>query len=96
MYPYHIQRIQHIEPVDMCNRLELCRLINSKPHMISNILFADEAHTRRTREKNYSSEFSALQEASTTLQCFVRGYKFSGHTSKKIIQADGGHFEKGA
>jgi hypothetical protein len=28
--------------------------------------------TRWTREKNYSSEYSALQEAPTTLQCFLR------------------------
>jgi hypothetical protein len=44
MYPYHVQHIQHMEPVDMCSRLELCHWINSKPHMIHNILFTDEAH----------------------------------------------------
>jgi len=44
MYPYNIQRIQHLEPADMCSRLELCRWINSNSHMIHNILFTDKAH----------------------------------------------------
>jgi len=46
MYPYLIQRIQHLEPADMFNQLELCCRINSNPHMIHNILFTEEAHTR--------------------------------------------------
>jgi len=45
MYPYHIQCIQHLEPVDICSRLELCRYIISNPQTIRNILFTDEAHT---------------------------------------------------
>jgi hypothetical protein len=44
MYPYHIQRIQYLEPEDMCSLLELCHWINSNPHMICNILFTNEAH----------------------------------------------------
>ena len=47
IYPYHIQRIQHLEPADMCSRLELCRWINSNSHMNRNILFTDEAHFTR-------------------------------------------------
>ena len=38
MYPYHIQRIQHLEPADMCSRLKLCCWINSNSHTIRNIL----------------------------------------------------------
>jgi hypothetical protein len=34
MYPYHIQRCQHLEPADMCSRLELCPWINSNPHAV--------------------------------------------------------------
>jgi hypothetical protein len=45
MYPYRIQRIQHLEPADMCSRLELCRWIIANPHMIHNIsFFSDVAH----------------------------------------------------
>jgi len=47
MYPYHIQRIQCLEPADMCSQFELCRWINSNSHMIRNILFTDEAHFTR-------------------------------------------------
>jgi len=45
--PYHIQRIQHLEPTNMCSQLELCCCINSNPHTIRNILFTDEAHFTR-------------------------------------------------
>jgi len=44
MYPHHIQRIQHLEPADMCNQLQLCRWIHSNPDMILDILFTDDAH----------------------------------------------------
>jgi len=32
-----VQRIQHLEPADMCSPLELCRWIKSNSHMIRNI-----------------------------------------------------------
>jgi len=35
-----------------------------------------------TREKNYSSKFSALQEASTTLQCFISLQVLWSHESE--------------
>jgi vesicle coat complex subunit len=45
MCTYHIQRIHHLEPADICSWLELCRWINSNPHTIRNISFND-SHTR--------------------------------------------------
>ena len=71
--PYHIQRVQHLEPADMCSRLDLCRWINSNPHVIRNVLFTDDAHFTRdgvnntiwgrdnpheTIESNYQHRFS--------------------------------------
>jgi len=47
-----IQRMQHLEPADMCSRLELCHWINSDSHMIPNILFTDKAHFTRDRVSN--------------------------------------------
>ena len=44
MYPYHIQPIQHLEPVKMYSWLELGCWVNSNPHMIHNILFTDKSH----------------------------------------------------
>jgi len=34
MYSYHIQRFQHLEPADMCSRLELCFWINYNSHIV--------------------------------------------------------------
>jgi hypothetical protein len=39
---------------------------------------------RRAREKNYSSEFSVLQEASTMLHCFVRLQVLWSHESENV------------
>ena len=36
MYPYYTQHIQHLETVDMCSRLELCRRINP---FVSNVIY---------------------------------------------------------
>ena len=36
------------------------------------------------KEKNYSSKFSTLQEASTTLQCFVRLQVLWSHKSENV------------
>ena len=52
LYPYHIQRVQHLEPADMCSRLDLCRWINSNPRVIRNVLFTDEAHFTRDGVNN--------------------------------------------
>jgi hypothetical protein len=52
--------------------------------MIRNIFFTDEAHKKWTREKNYSIEFSALQEASTTMQCFVCLQVLWSHESENL------------
>jgi len=43
-------------------------------------------YTSWTREKNYSSEFSALQEAPTTLQCFVRLQVLWSHESENAFK----------
>ena len=47
-----IQRIQHLEPADLCSRLEFWRWINSKPQRICNNLFTDEAHFTRDGVNN--------------------------------------------
>ena len=52
MYPYQIQRMQHLEPAAMCSRLKLCRWINSDPHMIRNIFSMDPAHFTRDGVNN--------------------------------------------
>jgi len=41
-------------------------------------------HKSWTQETNYSSKFSALQEASTILQCFVRLHVLWSHESENV------------
>jgi len=52
--------------------------------MIRNIFHRQDPHKVKTQEKNYSSEFSALQEASTTLQCFISLQVLWSHESEKV------------
>jgi len=51
---------------------------------VAEIIIKEEAHTRWTREKNYPSEFSDLQETSTTLQCFVKLQVLWSHESVNV------------
>ena len=43
LYPYHDQRVQHLEPGDQAQLMELCRWIRENPEILSVILFTDEA-----------------------------------------------------
>ena len=44
LYPYHIQRVQHLEPAGMVSRLASCSVSNANPQKFRNILFSGEAH----------------------------------------------------
>ena len=52
MYPYHIQRVQHLEPTDMCSRFDFRRWISSNPRVIPNALFTGEAYFTTDVVKN--------------------------------------------
>ena len=43
LYPYHDQRVQHLEPRDHAQRMDLCHWIKAHPELFSVILFSDEA-----------------------------------------------------
>jgi len=47
LYPYHDQRVQHLEPRDHAQRMDLCRWITAHPELLSAILFTDEASFTR-------------------------------------------------
>ena len=47
LYPYHDQRVQHLEPDDHAQRMDLCRWITAHPELLSVILFSDEASFTR-------------------------------------------------
>jgi hypothetical protein len=95
LYPYHIQCIQHFEPVDMCSRLELCRWINTNPHTAQFVTFFHRRgpHKVNTREEllqriiSYAKTIhnaTVLRRVTSSLVTRVR----------KGIQADGEHFEQ--
>jgi len=42
LYPYRDQRLQHLEPGDHAQRMDLCRWITAHPELLSFILFTDE------------------------------------------------------
>ena len=42
LYPYHDQRVQHLEPGDHAQRKDLCHRIKAHPALLSVILFTDD------------------------------------------------------
>jgi len=43
MYPYHVQRVQHLGPGDFAQRLEFCKWLNGSRQLQCYILFTDKA-----------------------------------------------------
>lgn len=43
LYPYHLQRVQHLQPEDYDRRMQFCRWINNNLCVVSRILFTDES-----------------------------------------------------
>jgi len=43
MYPYHVQRGQHLGPDDFAERLEFCKWLSGSRQLHRYILFTDEA-----------------------------------------------------
>jgi len=52
MYPYHVQRVQHLGPIDFAQRLEFCKWLNGSRQLHRHILFTDEAQFNRDRVNN--------------------------------------------
>jgi len=47
LYPYHDQRVQHLEPGDHAQCLDLCHWVTAHPQLLSVILFTDETSFTR-------------------------------------------------
>jgi len=52
LYPYHDQRVQHLEPGDHAQCMDLCHWIKAHPELLSIILFSDEASFMRDSVNN--------------------------------------------
>ena len=47
MYPYHVQRVQHLRSGDFAERLQFCKWLNGNRQLHRYILFTDEAQFNR-------------------------------------------------
>jgi len=47
LHPYHFQGVQHLEPGDLAERVDLCNWIKAHPQLLRTILFIDEASFTR-------------------------------------------------
>ena len=52
LYPYHDQRVQHLEPGDHAQRMYMCHWIKAYPELLSVILFSDETSFTRDGVNN--------------------------------------------
>ena len=55
LYPYHDQSVQHREPGDHAQRMDLCNWIKAHPELLSVILFRDEASFTQNDVNNLRS-----------------------------------------
>ena len=47
MYPYHVQRVQHLRPGDFAERLNFCKWLNGRRQLHRYIMFTDEVQFNR-------------------------------------------------
>jgi len=52
MYPYHVQRVQHLGPGDFAERLEFCKWLNDSRELHRYIMFTDESQFNRDGVNN--------------------------------------------
>jgi len=52
LYPYHDQRVKHLEPGDYAQRMDLCHWVTAHPELLSLILFTDETSFTRDGVNN--------------------------------------------
>jgi len=91
MYPYHVQREQHLGPGDFAERLEFCKWFNGSRELHRYILFTDESHfnhdgvkkTHKSRmwadENPHATEESNFQQRfSVNVWCAVLDDQLTG------------------
>jgi len=69
MYPYHMQRVQHLRPGDFAERLEFCKWLNGSCQLHRYILFIDKAQFNRDGVNNtHNSRVWADEKPHTTVE----------------------------
>jgi len=92
-----MQHNHHLELVDICSQLELCRWIKSNPYIIRNILFTDEAHLPTMEltiqeTSNYGTMIIHVEMSKVTTNiafhpptCWVQAVMQQGHEGKRLL-----------
>ena len=52
MYPYHVQRVEHLRPGDFAERLNFCKWLNGSRQLHRYIMFTDDAQFNRDGVNN--------------------------------------------
>jgi len=69
MYPYHVQRVQHLGPGNFAKRLEFCKWLNGSRQLHRYILFTDRAQFNRDGVNNtHNSHVWADENPHTTVE----------------------------
>ena len=77
MYPYHVQRVQHLGPGDFAERLEFCKWLNGSRKLHRYSLLTDESQFNRDGVNNtHNSHVWADENPHTTVES-----KFQQHFS---------------
>ena len=74
LHPYHDYKIQHLEPGDPAQRMDLCRWITAHPELLSVILFTDEVSFTRDDINNSQNVLMWSHEDRSTLDIGGLGY----------------------
>jgi hypothetical protein len=70
LYPYHLQRVQHLLPNDYEQRLQFCNWLQTNWHSLDNNLFTDEAlFTRDGINNTRNSHIWANENPHAVVEC---------------------------
>jgi hypothetical protein len=76
LHPYHVQRVQALQPNDYIRRQEFCEWLIQKcvnpPHFLRIVLFTDEAGF--TRNDVFNSYDTHIRHKSGTMQQVLQGF----------------------
>ena len=90
LHPYHVHRVQRLEPGDPAQRMDFCHWITAHPHLLSVILFTDEASFTRDGINNSRNvrAWSYDNPHGTSVTKFQRGFSVNvrcGLLGNKLI-----------
>jgi hypothetical protein len=79
LYPFHDQRVQHLEPGDCAQRMDLCHWIQAHRELLDVILFTDEATFTRDGVNNLRNvhTWSHDNPHATTVTNFQRRFSLN-------------------